>query len=220
MNLSWSAQLRAGRAFALEPDDAPSPPPSAPSSSTRVVVREANGPTSRAFIDVDRADVVYVWTSARRLGVPAAEADDIVQETFLRALQLTDSHPDVGSDRGWLFSILYRVVQHSRRTNQRRSARTVDGVDLEVVPGAMEVAPDRHAENVEKVRILEEILDGLEPERRAVLVLAELEERPAHEIAVILGINPSTAASRLRLAREQVGAALCRHRARDGWRFK
>ncbi len=220
MSLSWSGDLRADRAFALESDVATSPRPSNASSSSRVAIRDANAPTSRAFIELYRAHVGYVWTSARRLGIPAAEADDVVQETFLRALRLTDTYPELGSERAWLFSILFRVVQHHRRSSQRRSARTVDGVDLEVLPGALEAAPDRHAENVESVRILEEILDGLEPERRAVLVLAELEEKPLHEIAAILGINASTATSRLRLAREQVEAAMTRRRARDGWRYK
>lgn len=220
MSLFWSGDLRGERAFSLEPDVATSPPPSIASSSSRVAIRDADAPTSRAFIDLYRAHVGYVWTSARRLGVPATEADDVVQETFLRALRLTDTHPELGSERAWLFSILFRVVQHHRRSSQRRSSRTVDGVDLEVLPGALEAAPDRHAENVESVRILEEILDGLEPERRAVLVLAELEEKPLHEIAAILGINASTATSRLRLAREQVEAAMTRRRARDGWRYK
>ncbi|MDF2692986.1 MAG: polymerase sigma factor RpoE [Labilithrix sp.] len=220
MSLSWSGHVRADRAFVIEPDGAASPPPSAAASSPRVAIPEANDPTSRAFIELYRAHVGYVWTSARRLGVPATEADDVVQETFLRALRLTGASPEIGSERSWLFSILFRVVQHHRRSNQRRSARTADGFDLEILPGAMETAPDRCAENIEHVRILEEILDGLEPERRAVLVLAELEERPLNEIAVILGINASTATSRLRLAREQVEAAMSRRRARDGWRYK
>jgi RNA polymerase sigma-70 factor (ECF subfamily) len=68
--------------------------------------------------------------------------------------------------------------------------------------------------------MLEEILDELDPDRRAVLVLAELDEKPVREIAVILGINANTATTRLRAAREQVEAALSRRRARDGWRCK
>ena len=220
MSLFWSGHLRADRAFASEPDVVQTPPPSAAASSSSVAIREASDPTSRSFIELYRAQAEYVWTSARRLGVPEAEADDVVQETFLRALRLTGTNPEIDSERSWLFSILFRVVQHHRRSNLRRSARTEDGVDLEILPGAVETAPDRRAENIESVRILEGILDGLEPERRAVLVLAELEEKPLNEIAAILGINASTATSRLRLAREQVEVALSRRRARDGWRYK
>lgn len=222
MSPSWTGHLRVDGGLALDSDVdvASSPAPTAAASSTRVAIRDESGPTSRAFIELYRTHVGYVWTSARRLGVPAAEADDVVQETFLRALRLTDRHPELGTERSWLFAILFRVVQHHRRSSHRRSARTEDGVDLEVLPGTMGDAPDRHAENVENVRILEEILDELDPERRAVLVLAELEEKPLREIAVILGINANTATSRLRAAREQVEAALSRRRARDGWRCK
>jgi RNA polymerase sigma-70 factor, ECF subfamily len=80
-------------------------------------------------------------------------------------------------------------------------------------------APDTNAENLQRVHILEEILDTLEPDRRAVLVLADLEEKPIGEIAEILGINVNTSASRLRAARERVEGSIARRRARDGRRF-
>ncbi len=220
MALSWSSHLRADRALPLDDATITSPAPCDAHSNTSVRATELGDPTSRAFIRLYRTHVEYVWTSARRLGIPVVEADDVVQETFLRALRLADGHTELGSERAWLFSILFRVVQHHRRSHQRRTARTEHGVDLEILPGGMESSPERHVENVESVRILEEILDGLEPERRAVLVLAELEEKPMSEIALILDINPRTAASRLRLAREQVEAAMGRRRARDGWRYK
>jgi RNA polymerase sigma-70 factor, ECF subfamily len=220
MGLSWSGHVGADRRiFDVESDVVASGPP-AVSRTQNVTSGEASDPTSRAFIELYRTHVGYVWKSARRLGIPAIEAEDVVQETFMRALSLADSYPELGSERAWLFSILFRVVQHHRRGHQRRSARTEDGVDLEVLPGMTDTAPDKRAEIIESARILEEILDGLEPERRAVLVLAEFEERPLNEIAAILGINPHTATSRLRLAREQVDAALARRRARDGWRYK
>ncbi len=171
-------------------------------------------------MELYRSHVKYVWKAARRLGLTPSEADDAVQETFLTAHRRAASYDARGFERSWLFSILYNVVLHHRRSHQRRSARTEDGFDLDVLPSPSSVAPDQRAETSERARILEEILVGLEPERRAVLVLAEFEERPVSEIAEILGINESTATSRLRLAREQVEAAIARRRARDGWRYK
>lgn len=185
-----------------------------------MALREGQSPGSSTFIELYRTHVKYVWKAARRLGLTPAEADDAVQETFLRAHRRVGAYDARGFDRSWLFGILYNVVLHHRRSFRRRSAHTEHGVDLDVLPGPANAAPDRCAETSEGARILEEILDGLEPERRAVLVLAELEERPVSEIAEILGINVSTATSRLRLAREQVEAAMARRRARDGWRYK
>lgn len=171
-------------------------------------------------MELYRSHVKYVWKAARRLGLTPTEADDAVQETFLTAHRRAASYEARGFERSWLFSILYNVVLHHRRSHQRRTARTEDGFDLDVLPSPSSGAPDERAETSEGARILDEILVGLEPERRAVLVLAEFEERPVSEIAEILGINVSTATSRLRLAREQVEAAMARRRARDGWRYK
>ncbi|MBX3263133.1 MAG: RNA polymerase sigma factor [Labilithrix sp.] len=175
--------------------------------------------TSKDFVELYRAHFAYVWRSARRLGVTQAEADDVVQETFLTVHRLLDAYEANGAERSWLFSILFRVVQRHHRTNRRRTALTDGEEDPDALPGPSTSAPDRTAEANESARVLEGILDALDPEKRAVLVLAELEEKPVAEIAEILGINVNTASSRLRLAREHVEAAMARHRARDGWRL-
>ncbi|MDF2692490.1 MAG: polymerase sigma factor RpoE [Labilithrix sp.] len=180
------------------------------------------GAGSKSFLELYREHFAYVWKSARRLGVSQGEADDVVQETFLTVHRLLETYEHQGSERSWLFSVLFRIVQRHHRSNRRRTALTEDGtnVDLEAVAGPSASAPDRSAETKETIRTLEEILDSLDPEKRAVLVLAEFEEKPIAEIAEIVGTNINTAASRLRLAREHVEAAMARHRARDGWRYK
>lgn len=194
----------------------------APESGIQVI---ADRPATAAVATMDFAELYrthfpYVWKTARRLGVNAGDVDDVVQETFLTAHRLLDAYEALGSQRSWLFSILFRVVQRHRRSQRRRTALTTDGLDVETIAGSSSRAPDRNAEHQEKVRVLEEILDTLDADRRAVLVLADLEEKPVVEIAEILGINVNTAASRLRTARELVEASMARHRARDGWRFK
>ena len=63
-------------------------------------------------------------------------------------------------------------------------------------------------------------LDELDDEKRAVLVLAELEQMSAPDIAEALGINLNTAYARLRAARQQFEQAVARERARDGWRLR
>lgn len=159
----------------------------------------------------------YVWRSARRLGIPAIEAEDVVQETFLRMHRLLQTEKPV-NERAWIFSVLYRVVQHYRRAFSRRRSED-DGDAVDTHP-ANTPDPEAHAETSETVRMLDGILGNLDPEKRAVLVLTELEQRPIREIAEILGINMNTAASRLRFAREEVAAGIARYRARDTWRVR
>jgi RNA polymerase sigma-70 factor, ECF subfamily len=219
MALSWTDHVLPARVSPRDSDDVRAP--ALPVSGTdSVALHERGNPKSKEFVELYRNHVAYVWGAARRLGLTPAEADDVVQETFLSVLRLADGYTPQGAERSWLFSLLYRAVQHHRRSYLRRTAHTEDGVNLDVLPASSAAAPDKCAETSETVRILEEILEGLDPERRAVLLLTEVEEKPVSEIAEILGINVNTVASRLRLAREQVEAAIARRRARDGWRYK
>jgi RNA polymerase sigma-70 factor (ECF subfamily) len=190
----------------------------APESGIQLVV--ASAAQSMDFAELYRTQFPYVWKTARRLGVSAADVDDVVQETFLTVHRLLDTYVATGSIQSWLFAVLFRVVQRHRRSQRRRTALTDDGLNVDAFAGSSARAPDKNAENLQTVRILEEILDTLDPDRRAVLVLADLEEKPTNEIAEILGINVNTASSRLRAAREHVEAGMARHRARDGWRLK
>ncbi|MDF2697312.1 MAG: polymerase sigma factor RpoE [Labilithrix sp.] len=184
------------------------------------VVTRPEASRDELFAELYREHFVYVWKSARRLGVQPPEVDDVVQETFVAFYRLFDTFDDRRPIRSWLFSLLYRRVLHHRRSHRRRTAFTVDTTNIDVLPGSPAQAPDRRVETNETVRMLEEIFEKLDPDKRAVLVLAEVEEKPISEIAQILDINVNTAASRLRVAREHVDASLARIRARDGWRTK
>ena len=66
--------------------------------------------------------------------------------------------------------------------------------------------------------LVEQLLGGLTKEQRAVVVLAEFEHRTALEIGQTLGINASTAASRLRLARKKLAESAARIEAFRKWR--
>lgn len=215
---------RAASVGGREPTSPPPPPDSGIQSvalrDDDTILTSSTAGDLPSFDELYREHFAYVWKSARRLGVSAAEVDDVVQETFLTVHRLIDRYAHRGSDRAWLFSVLFRIVQRHHRSNRRKGALTEGGADVDALPGPSERGPERTAETKETARLLENILDSLEPEKRAVLVLADLEERTVAEIADILGLNPNTAASRLRAAREHVEAALARHQARDRWRHK
>lgn len=192
-----------------EPTSKGSVPDPEPVSGVQLIVPRP------VFADLYRAHFAYVWKSARRLGVAPSDVDDVVQETFLTVHRLLDSYVAQGTERGWLFSVLFRIVQRHRRTHARRDARNVDDAIVESMPASASAAPDRTLEANEEVRMLEEILDTFEPEQRAILVLCDVEEQPVAEAARILDINPNTAASRLRTARERLETSVARYRARE-----
>ena len=157
----------------------------------------------------------FVWRSARRLGVYESAVGDVVQETFLVVHRKLGEFEGRSSIRTWLFQIARRVVHDHRRTLQRKDPRAADDPDVDRVPTDERDAPDATAARAQAIRILQELLDRLDDEKKEVFILAELEQLPAPQIAEALGINVNTVYSRLRLAREAFNAALARHRARE-----
>lgn len=171
------------------------------------------------FEDVYAEHFDYVWQSARRLGVRPGDVDDVVQDVFLTVHKLLPRYEARNAVRGWLYAIVVRTAFHHHRSLRRRGA-TPDGERIEAVPDTRDGGPERSAEQRESARLLEQLLDGLDPEKRAVLILADLEQKSNPEISEILEINLNTVASRLRVAREQIQAGIDRHKARDRWRSK
>lgn len=156
----------------------------------------------------------FIWRSLRRLGVPDGALDDAVQEVFITAYHRLESFEGRSSVRSWLFGIAIHVAQRSYRTARRRPDRALE----EVASLGTSQGPHDAAEHAEAIRLVYELLDGLDLDRRAIFVLAELEEMTGPEIADALGVELNTVYSRLRAARRDFNSALARHRARDRWR--
>jgi len=153
----------------------------------------------------------FVWRSARRLGVPDSAVDDVVQEVFIVVHRQLASFEGRSSMKTWLFGILRNVVLRQRRSWARRREEA-----LEESAVAADAAPaDEHLAEREARRVLHALLAGLDDDKRAVFVLAELEQMSAPEIAEATGLKLNTVYSRLRLARAEMEKALERHRARE-----
>ncbi|AKV00496.1 RNA polymerase sigma factor RpoE [Labilithrix luteola] len=165
----------------------------------------------------------YVWRTTRRLGVRPGEVADVVQDVFLAVHTLLPKYEPRNAIRGWLYAIVARTVLHHHRTRRRRTAPGENELDEALVEGFADAdarGPEDSVAESEHLRLLERLLDSLDPEKRVVLVLAAFEHKSMAEIAAILDLNPNTVATRLRAARERIQAALARHHARDGWRIK
>lgn len=153
----------------------------------------------------------FVWRSVRRLGVNEGDVDDVVQLVFLKAREhLDELQPE--SARGQLYRLALGLASNHKRSQRRRRE---DSLAEEGVRATVEGATSEHAATrVEQRALLDRLLEPLDLELRAVLVLHEAEEMTVAEIAELLGIPPGTAASRLRRAREEVQSALQRMKAR------
>jgi len=166
---------------------------------------------ARDFDAVYEAYFDFVWRSLRRLGVPEAQLDDAAQDVFLVVYRRLPEFEARSTLKTWLFGIVLRVVSKLRRTERRKPTEPLTGEPAD----ARRAAPEELTESAEAARLVRELLTELGEDRRAVFVLAELEEMTAPEISVALSVNLNTVYSRLRAARRDFDAALARHRRRS-----
>lgn len=159
-----------------------------------------------AFAAFFRAHFTYVHQNLRRLGVSPAAVEDAAQEVFLVVLRRVDA--PVTNVRGWLFGIVRRIAWRFRRGASRRD-RLVQALTHEPI-----VVGDDDAQLLEReaAELLERFLARLDDDKRAVFVLAELEQQTAGEIASALGIKENTVYSRLRAARQEFDRSCARLR--------
>jgi RNA polymerase sigma-70 factor, ECF subfamily len=176
-----------------------SPQPQSAQRATSRVVSRPSGHERRLREIIDR-EYEFVWRSLRRLGVRESDADDSTQKVFMVASEKLNAI-GLGSERAFLFQTALRVAAHARRSYRRE--RTVLGDGESEVDG--EDPNPGLDELLEQKRLREQVdlvLDAMPMQLRAVLVLYEVEQMTAPEIARLLGIALGTVASRLRRARE------------------
>ncbi len=153
----------------------------------------------------------FLWRSLRRLGVPEADVDDAVQQVFLVAAR---REIQAGAERSFLFATALRVASHARRTLRRRRESGDEPPDqTDATPSAEDLLDQRRAR-----ALLDEVLESLPLDVRAVFILFELEELTVVEIAAMLGIPSGTASSRLRRGREMFQQAVARVKAAQAQR--
>jgi RNA polymerase sigma-70 factor (ECF subfamily) len=180
-------------------------------SQSQVLARRPGVETTVTFSTLYKDEFSYVWRTLRRLGVPDRDLPDVTHDFFVVVFRQLQAYDRSRPLRPWLFGIAFRVVSDHRRT--ARYAREV----LQDPPEIPDHAPgaDDHVAAARARRQVQKVLDALDLERRAVFVMHDLDETPVPEIATALGIPLATAYSRLRLAREDVAAAIRRLRAQE-----
>jgi RNA polymerase sigma-70 factor, ECF subfamily len=118
-------------------------------------------------------------------------AEDVLQETFVRALQRLDG-VDPDHLRGWLFTVGYHQAMLARRRSKGRA--TVPGSDRLIDPNPI---PALSAETADDARRLRELLDRLPAGQREVIRQRVYEGKRFKDIAAALGCPLNTALARM-----------------------
>jgi RNA polymerase sigma-70 factor (ECF subfamily) len=156
----------------------------------------------------------FVYRNARRLGVPASAADDVVQEVFLVLHRRLREYDARASMQSWVYGILANTVRDYRRSFRRKQSPLV-ATDRDDDWGSTSspASPERRAELGQDVALVMALLDELPEAQRELIVLADLEQMSVPEICSCIGGNSNTVYSRLRVARENLKTKLSRRLA-------
>jgi RNA polymerase sigma-70 factor, ECF subfamily len=193
-----------------------------PSVGRGVVRREplrAGAGLPKASLGVQGLDEIYashfryVWRCVRSLGVPDAAVDDACHEIFLVVQRKL---PEFDGERAemttWLYEIALRVSSRYRAQARRERERHVElrSVGEDVASSAPWTGPGADADVNERLVLARRALDALDDVKRAVFVLAFVEQRTAPEIAQMTSVPLNTVYSRMRAARREFEAEVAR----------
>jgi RNA polymerase sigma-70 factor (ECF subfamily) len=166
---------------------------------------------ARRFSDAALPHLDDVYTLARYLLRDAADAEDAVQECFLRALRHFDGFrgPAV---MPWLLAILRNVCNAEFARRSRRDvaeAACDDATDGEATPLWQEpqTSPESAMLRRHDSETIARLLDALPRPFREILVLREINDLSYHDIAAVAGVPVGTVMSRLARARAMLRAA-------------
>jgi RNA polymerase sigma-70 factor (ECF subfamily) len=146
----------------------------------------------------------YVWRVLRRLGVRAADIEDVWLDGFEGRSQL----------RTWLSAIAVRVASDYRSRAYRRREQATENLPDD----GLEASQHEDLMDRERRILLDRLLSELKPEQREVIALYEFAELPMQEVAAALGCPLQTAYSRLHAGRRALEQAARREAARRGSR--
>jgi RNA polymerase sigma-70 factor, ECF subfamily len=144
-----------------------------------------------------------LYGTAYRMTRNAHDAEDLVQETFLRAYRGFDRFEPGTNIRAWLFTILHRV----RTDAFRRAGRSPQTVEMIAEGPAVPPPQDALASGAEDI---ERALAALPDVFRMAVILRDVEELAYDEIAGVLGIPVGTVMSRIHRGRALLRVALAR----------
>lgn len=160
-----------------------------------------------------------LYRTALRLTRSPADAEDLVQETYLKAFRAADSFAQGTNLRAWLFTILHNTARNRLR-NRARDAVTVDSeiveraADAPDVRGRAAVTPEAQLVRDTLDPDLRAAVDALPPAFREAVWLRDVEEFSYAEIAEMLAIPAGTVMSRISRGRRMLFDALSATRER------
>jgi RNA polymerase sigma-70 factor (ECF subfamily) len=178
-------------------------PPVDPPADTALVARILAGDL-RAFEELMRANNRKLYRTARAILRDDAEAEEAVQDAYLKAYRALGTFRGESKLSTWLVRITANEALMRRRRNVRTTTLELDAE----LPAGQSAGPFANAQRSEMRRLLEARIDALPETYRAVFVLRGVEELSVEETAAALGIPEATVRTRFFRARGLLRASM------------
>ena len=170
----------------------------------RRLISESLGGRSAAFGELVCRYQDRLFNAVVRVVDHPEDARDVVQDAFISAYQSLASFKGDAEFYTWLYRIAFNsAVSHRRRKRLLVSLEAGRDGDLAIDPldPSDETRPGVALERADEERIVQDALNRLSPEHRAVLVLKDIEGLKYEEIADVTGVPIGTVRSRIHRAR-------------------
>jgi len=160
-----------------------------------------------AFARLYERHAPVILSLCRRCGSPT-EADDALQEVFLRAFGRLHHLAEPGGFRTWLYSIARRVCSERRRSSRRRTRHEIEATMRHTELDPPSPNPAAQAEQAEQLDRLTAALDHLPEDERLAIHLYYLDPDPPAAAAAALGLSRSGFYKLLHRARQRLAKQL------------
>lgn len=186
------------------------------------LVAQSRGGDPRAFGELVRRYEAKIFRLAQHITQNREDAEDVLQETFLKAYEHLDQFQ--GNSKFYTWIVRIAVNQALMKLRRRKTNKTVsldETIDTGEDTVVREIAawgenPEQRFSREELGTILDSAIEELEPAYRSVFVLRDIEELSTEETAEALGLSVPAVKSRLLRARLQLRERLTRYFKRKG----
>ncbi|MBV9507675.1 MAG: sigma-70 family RNA polymerase sigma factor [Acidobacteriia bacterium] len=186
------------------------------------LVAQAREGDDRAFAELVRRYEGKIFRLAQHITQNREDAEDVLQETFLKAYEHLDQFQGQSKFYTWIVRIaVNQALMKLRRRKTDRSVSLDESIDTGEDTVTREIAawdedPEQRFSREELGELLDSAIESLAPSYRSVFVLRDIEELSTEETAEALGLSVPAVKSRLLRARLQLREKLTRTFKRKG----
>ena len=199
-------------------DKVPSPPASKPAAAEapddQKLVKRAQGGNLEAYDDLIRRYQERIYATIYHMTANHEDANDLAQETFIKAYQALKSFKGDSSFFTWVYRIAVNKTINFLKQRKNKAHMSLNDLDFnaehdpELVALVSDKTPRRDVNLIELQEKLNGAMQKLSETHRLVVTLHDVQGMSHEEISKIMGCNTGTVRSRLFYARQQLQAYL------------